>query len=165
MGLREALDHVPAEQFALQDIFIRPIQDDDDLWFATVECQPKPGQEEFVNPAGFSIGRAYLNPMGNVPCVICKADGQRIGYIVLRTWIPETATAYSWSYYLDRRYQGQGFGRKAARLAVQILKAADASMPIKLSAETENRKAQRLYQSIGFRILKELDGDDLVFEL
>lgn len=161
MELRDALKHVSAEQFILDDILIRPIQNDDDLWYATVECRLKPGQEDFVNPAGFSIGRAYLKPLRNVPCVICKTDRTRIGYIVLQTWMTEAA--YSWSYYLDTAYQGQGYGRKAARLAVQILTAADPNRQIKLAVESENEKAQRLYESIGFRRLPELDGSDLVY--
>lgn len=162
--LRDALAHMRAEQFTLEYIFIRPIRDDEDLWFATVECRLKPGQADFVNPAGFSIGRAYLNPEWNVPCVICRADGQRIGFLVFRQWIGASA-AYDWSYYLDRQYQGQGFDKKAARLAVRILKAADPGTPIKLSVEASNEKAQTLYKSIGFTKLDEMDGDDLVFGL
>lgn len=163
MELRTALQKLNPEHFRTDDMFIRPIRGDEDLWYAVVECRLKPGQENFVNPAGFSIGRAYLDPANNVPCVICRADGQRIGYIVLRAW--STGAAYSWSYYLDRAYQGRGLGTKAARLAVQILKAADAEMPIRLSTEAENVKAHRLYESLGFKKLDELDGDDWVYEL
>ncbi len=36
-------------------------------------------------------------------------------------------------------------------------------MPIKLSAEADNVKAQKLYCSIGFVKSNEMDGDDLVF--
>ena len=46
-----------------------------------------------------------------------------------------------------------------------ILKAADPQMPIKLSTEADNIKAQRLYTSIGFVKSEEMDGDDLVFVL
>ena len=146
--------------FSLDSISIRPIVDDDDLWYAVVECRLAPGQEEYVNPAGFSIGRAYLNPEDNIPCIIWK-DNVRIGYIVLRKWFGGNAN--SWSYYLDKDQQGKGYGKAAARLAIQILKAADPQKPIKLSTEAANEKAHRLYRSIGFRHLGEMDGDDLVF--
>ena len=49
-------------------------------------------------------------------------------------------------------------------LAVQILRAATPELPIKLSTEANNKKAHRLYRSIGFRHYGEMDGDDLVFE-
>lgn len=164
MSLRERWDSLSPEAFTGGGLTIREIRDDDDLWFATAECALAPGQEELVNPAGFDIGRAYLNPADNVPCVICLEDGTRIGFIVLRMWLA-AGTAYSWGYHLDRNWQGRGYGEQAARLAVQILKAMDGGMTIKLSAGADNLKAQRLYEKIGFCRLDELDGDDLVFAL
>lgn len=160
----EALRSLPCSAWQAAQVRIKPIENDDDLWYATVECTLAPGQEEFVNPAGFSIGRAYLNPEDNLPCVICKADGTRIGYIVLRTWLGQ-GSGFNWSFYLDKEFQGLGYGKAAARLAVQILKAVDPKVPIKLSTEQDNLKAQRLYESIGFSKSDELDGDDLVFIL
>ena len=125
-------------------VAIRPIENDDDLWYAVVECRLRPGQEEYV------------------PCVICKSSGERIGYIVLRKWLGE-GNAFNWSYYIDGNFQGLGYGKAAARLAVQILKAVDPAMPIKLSTEELNIRAQKLYRSIGFVKAEEKDGDDLVF--
>lgn len=162
MSLRDKLNTLPRETFRGERVSIRPITDDDDLWYATVECRLLPEQLDYVNPAGFSIGRAYLNPADNVPCVILDEDGKRIGYIVLREWHGESKDC-SWSYYLDKDSQGRGYGRAAALLAVKILKTAAPDVPIKLSIEQKNVKAQRLYESIGFVRSDEMDGDDLVF--
>ena len=158
--LKERLDRLAPDVFSLDDISILPIRDDYDLWFATVECRLAPGQEEDVNPAGFSIGRAWLNPESNIPCIIRRGN-TRIGYIVLRKWTGDSAT--SWSYYLDKAQQGHGYGKAAARLAVKILKTAMPELPVKLSAEKDNTKAHRLYESVGFLLTDEIDGDDLVF--
>lgn len=155
---------LPKDIWASEEIFIRSIQDEDDLWYAVVECSLTKEQEENVNPAGFSIGRAYLTPHDNVPCVICKADGERIGFISFLKWLGEGA-GFSWSYYIDKNYQGLGYGKAAAELAVNILKTVDPKMPIKLAAEAANTKAHRLYQSIGFTKSEEMDGDDWVFIL
>ncbi len=87
-----------------------------------------------------------------------------IGFISLCKWLGE-GDAYTWSYYIDKNHQGKGYGKSAAEAAVQILKAADPGKPIKLAAEGDNEKAHRLYTSLGFRLLPELDGDDLVFGL
>ena len=160
-SLKQSILALPPATFCRGDVSIRPIKDDYDLWYAVVECQLAPGQTDFVNPAGFSIGRAYLAPEHNLPCIIWLKD-QRIGYIVFRSWHGSTAT--SWSYYLDQAYQGKGLGKIAAMLAVQILRAAAPELPIKLSTEANNEKAHRLYRSIGFRHYGEMDGDDLVFE-
>lgn len=158
----ERLRRLPASVWTSDTLCIRPIENDDDLWYATVECQLKPGQEEYVNPAGFSIGRAYLAPQDNLPCVICKTDGARIGYIVFRVW-PGEGNGVNWSYYLDSSFQGKGYGKVAAELAVRILKTAVSETPIYLSTEETNTKAQRLYASIGFTQTDWRDGDDLVF--
>lgn len=162
LSLKDQIFGLPAETMTVGDISIRPIENDYDLWYAVVECQLKDGQEQYVNPAGFSIGRAYLNPDSNVPCIIWKGK-ERIGYIALRRWHDDSAN--SWSYYLDKEQQGKGFGEIAAQLAVQILKSADPERPIKLATEKENVKAQNLYQSLGFGYYGEQDGDDLVFVL
>lgn len=164
-NLIEPLKSLPEEIWHSEAVSIQPIRDDDDLWYATVECRLYPEQEDYVNPAGFSIGRAWLNPGDNLPCIIRSSQGQRIGYIVLRRWLGGGETAYNWSFYLDRDWQGQGYGRAAAKLAVKILKTAAPDIPIKLSTETDNKKAQRLYLSIGFVKTNEMDGDDYVFAL
>ena len=160
--LRAMLEALPADARTDGTLLIRPIQDDYDLWFATVSCKLKGGQEDLVNPAGFSIGRAYLAPDDNYPCIVCKSDGTKIGYIVFRKWSGTDRLMASWSYFLSAEYQGLGLGRRAAMLAVHILKAAGLR-EIRLSTEAENKRAQRLYRSIGFQMLDETDGDDLVF--
>ena len=113
--MREKWDGLPLDILTGGGLTIREVRDDGDLWFATAECALAPGQEELVNPAGFDIGRAYLNPADNVPCVICLEDGTRIGFIVFRMWLA-AGTAYSWGYHLDRNWQGRGYGERAARL-------------------------------------------------
>lgn len=161
----ETLKALPAERWRGEGVSIQPIANEDDLWFATAECRLLPGQEDYVNPAGFSIGRAWMNPEDNLPCVICGENNRRIGFIIFRKWIGPGEEAYNWSYYLDKAFQGQGYGRTAAELAVKILKAANPDASIKLSTEADNKKAQRLYEALGFMKAEELDGDDLVFIL
>lgn len=163
INLAEMLKSLPTEIWCSETVSIQPIHDDDDLWYATVECRLYPEQEDYVNPAGFSIGRAWLNPNDSLPCIIRDSRGKRIGYIILRKWLTGGEEALNWSFYLDRDSQGMGYGRAAAKLAVKILKTAVPDMPIKLSTESDNIKAQRLYLSIGFVKTDEMDGDDYVF--
>lgn len=159
------LKSLPPSVWESDTVKIRPITNDDELWYATVECRLTPEQEaaDLVNPAGFSIGRAYLNPADNLPCLIYNERSQPIGYIVLRTWFDQSNPGFNWSYYLDKDSQGKGYGKAAARLAIRILKAADPAIPIKLSTENYNHRAQKLYESVGFVKSDEMDGDDLVF--
>lgn len=163
MNFRDKIYALPGELCRRKGIRIAPIRDDWDLWFATVECRLKPGQEENVNPAGFSVGRAWLNPDNNVPCIIWNGE-ERIGYICLRYW-PRENPSTDWSYYLDERQQGKGYGRRAAEIAIGMLKAAMPDLPIQLSVEAGNEKGQSLYRALGFLHRGERDGDDLVYEL
>lgn len=80
-SLNEKIRSLSSDVFHYNNIRISPIHDDYDLWYAVVQCKLAPGQENMVNPAGFSIGRAYLHPKSNIPCIIWNGE-TRIGYIV-----------------------------------------------------------------------------------
>ncbi len=162
MCFRDKILALPKTAFSQEDISIRPISSENDLWYATEVCRLAPGQEEYVNSSAFSIGRAYLQPNDNIPCLIYH-DTSPVGFLLLRHW--EVDQSNGWSYYLDHAAQGFGYGTAAAKLAVRILKQADPEVPIKLTAEVSNIKAHHLYQKIGFALSDELDGDDLVFVL
>jgi len=162
LSFSQTLSDLPTERFSDNKVTIRPIRTEEDLAYAIFVCQLTPEQQALVNPAGFSIGRAFLNPNDNLPCLICTAEGRPIGFILFLRWLGAGA-AVSWSFFIDSRHQRQGYGRAAAALAVQLLKAAFPDEPIKLSTEAANAKAQALYRSLGFRQLDEMDGDDLVF--
>ena len=164
MALRKELKAIDAACWVGSRVRFRPLETEEDLIYACYKCQLTDEQRELVNPAWFSIGRAYLFPEDNYPCLICGERGEPVGFINLDTWLGE-GDAYSWSFFIDKRQQGKGYGKAAARLAIRLLKAADPEKPIKLAAEKDNERAQRLYASLGFQLLPELDGDDLVFGL
>lgn len=164
MSLRTELEKLPREVFANEKISFRAIREEDDLAYAIFDCRLTEEQKELVNPAGFSIGRAFLRPDDNYPCVICNSKKERVGFINLAVWLGD-GDGYSWSYYVDSGQQGKGYGKSAAELAIRLLKAVDRNKMIKLSTEKGNARAQQLYLSLGLRLLDELDGDDLVFGL
>lgn len=164
MGIRSALETVGSDLWSNMRVSIRPLKTESDLIYAAYECQLDDKQKELVNPAWFSIGRAYLFKEDNYPCIICNEQMMPIGFINLCKWLDE-GDAYTWSYFIDKSHQGKGYGKSAAEAAIQILKAANPDKPIKLATEKDNVKAQRLYRSLGFRLLPELDGDDMVFGL
>lgn len=164
MSLRDELEKLTGHPWSNDRVRFRPIRTEEDLIYAAYDCQLTDAQKELVNPAWFSIGRAYLFPDDNYPCVICNEKSESIGFINLSKWLGN-GDAFSWSFFIDRHHQGQGYGREAAQLAVDILKTANPTKQIKLATETSNTNAQRLYVSLGFVQLPERDGDDLVFGL
>ena len=164
MSLRADLEKLRDEYWENDYVKIKPLTTQADLIYAGFDCRLTEAQQELVNPFWFSIGRAYLFRNDHYPCIIYTASNEPIGFINLVKWLG-SGDAYSWSFFIDKDHQGKGYGTQAARLAVQILKAANPNMPIKLATERSNAAAQRLYQSLGFEKLAELDGDDLVFGL
>lgn len=166
MNLREKIFALPPEAFSGNGICLKPITTEEELACALFDLKLAPEQQELVNPAGFSIGRAYLHPEDNVPCLIYRKDPSGflpVGFLMLCRFLGTVEFCTSWSYFVDSRYQGQGLGKRAAWQAIRILTMAEPNREIRLSTEQGNQKAQKLYKSLGFVDTGMLDGDDPVF--
>ena len=162
MSLRANLEKLSDKHWQDAHIKISPLTTESDLIYAAYDCQLTEEQKELVNPAWFSIGRAYLFREDNYPCIIYNECNEPVGFINLSKWLG-SGDAYSWSYFIDRKHQRRGYGTYAAKLAIGILKAANPGKQIKLATEVSNTTAQALYLSLGFEKLGEMDGDDIVF--
>ena len=69
-----------------------------------------------------------------------------------------------WRLMIDKRYQKQGFGREAVRLALEFVRTwhrgkAEACVT---SYNPENEVAKKLYASFGFVENGEMDGDEII---
>lgn len=164
MSLRSDLKKLSPEDWRNERIKLRPLLTEDNLIYAACDCQLTEEQQERVNPAWFSIERAYLFPGANLPCLIENEQSEPIGFLNLCQWSAESDTS-SWSCFIGRRHQKKDCGKAAAQLALHILKTAAPEKPIKLATEAQNLPVQSLYVSLGFQKLPEMDGDDLVFAL
>lgn len=69
---------------------------------------------------------------------------------------------YIWRFMIDKRYQGNGYGREALKLAVDFVKTSPSGKAeyCWLSYEPENEVARKLYLSFGFEEKKELWKED-----
>lgn len=164
MSLRLKLETIDNNQWKNDLVKIKYMTSEKELIYVGYECQLTEEQKEMVSPFWFIIGRAYLNKENNYPCIIYNFEDKPIGFINFSSWIGKDE-AYTWSYFIDLKYQGQGYGKSVAELAIKILKTAAPYKNIKLSVEKENQKAHKLYQSLGFCKSSEMDGDDIVFVL
>lgn len=164
MSLRQDLDALNVESWENEIVRIKPMTTEKELIYAAYECELSDEQKEMVSPLWFTIGRAYLDKENNVPCIIYNLKNQAIGFICFYAWNGES-DAYSWSYFIDLKHQGKGYGKSSAELAINILKLANPSKLIKLASERNNLKAHKLYTLLGFSKSSEMDGDDLVFVL
>ena len=104
-------------------------------------------EEEFVTSNARSLLEAQYEG-GWTPRGV-EAAGRLVGF-VMYGWNAEEHFYEISRLMIDRRYQGQGCGRKALRLAVEDLKKTPGIREIFLSAEPENQRALALYESEGF---------------
>ena len=145
-------------------LYFKPITSEEDLIYCCFECELEDEQKNLVNPPFFSIARAYLKPDNVYPFIIYDKLDNKIGFICLLKWLGK-GDAFSFSFLIDKNHQRKGYGTNSIKLAIDILKTIDDNKPIKIAVEKVNEKAQKLYESLGFKKLDELDGDDLVYSL
>ena len=164
MTFRDNIFSLDTGAFSNENVSIKPLAEERDLIYACYECRLAKGQEDLVSPMWFTMGRAYLHPENNYPCIIYNEKEERIGFINLCVLVG-VDEACTWSCFIDERHQGKGYGKGVASLAISILKEAFPNRPIRLSSEQRNARAHHIYSSLGFIKLDELDGDDFVFEM
>lgn len=69
-----------------------------------------------------------------------------------------------WRLMIDQRFQGQGYGTEAVRLALELIRTRPCGEAefCWLSYEPENKTAAQLYRSFGFVETGEMDGEELI---
>ena len=164
MSLRSDLKKLSPEDWRNERIKLRPLLTEDNLIYAACDCQLTEEQQERVNPAWFSIERAYLFPEASLPCLIENEQSEPIGFLNLASGQPNLTLLHG-AVLSAGATRKKGCGKAAAQLALHILKTAAPEKPIKLATEAQNLPAQSLYVSLDFQKLPEMDGDDLVFAL
>lgn len=164
MSLREDLERLDKIYWQNDSVKIKPMLTESELIYASYDAKLTEEQKEMVSPMWFIMGRAYLFKEDNYPCIIYNLKNELVGFINFCKWQGDDKS-YTWSYFIDLKYQGKGYGLNSAKLAIDILRRSNDNMIIKLATEKSNIKAQKLYCSLGFIKTTETDGDDLVFVL
>ena len=128
-----------------------------------LELHVNDSQESFVAPNDISLAEAYIalaNHGHAFPFGIYD-DGTPVGFCMVGygaddDWEDAPAVAAGnynlWRFMIDRRYQGQGYGRQAFQMALDFVKTFP-NGPAELcwlSYEPENEVAKKLYASFGF---------------
>ena len=128
------------------------------------ECANLPIGEDhkFVAPNVWSIAEAQFW-IGSKSCCIYHG-GEMVGYILynlsyndagnLQLWINRLMIAEPW--------RGNGYGRAVIQQCIAEAQQQDC-VEVGLSTGSDNYKAIRLYESLGFRSTGELMGDETVY--
>ena len=149
------------------------------LW-DVIDLKVKKSQKEFVAPNDISILQAYVcdgTECSAFPFVIYN-DKKPVGFLMIGFNEADLYITFDgaeppkslinnysiWRLMIDKRYQKQGFGREAVRLALEFIRTwphgeAEACVT---SYNPENEVAKKLYASFGFVENGEMDDDENV---
>lgn len=137
-----------------------------DNWRSTLNLTVLPEQQRFIADyvpiAAIALAKAYIRPDGLlwVPYAF-YAQIDMVGFIEL-AYEPESAENYwLFHFFIDRHYQGQGYGKQALQLFIQFIKDHHLQcQSLQLTVHPENHHAQHFYTSAGFRPTgAKLDGE------
>ena len=129
-------------------------------------------QKDFVAGNSDSIIDAYFAMTEEGKKVLTLGiynDKKAVGFLMIGyncTWRDNLDFAkesyYIWRFMIDKRYQRNGYGREALRLAIDLIRTAPCGKAeyCWLSYEPENEVARKLYLSEGFEERPELCRED-----
>jgi RimJ/RimL family protein N-acetyltransferase len=164
MDIRKSISSLGNDALRSDRIFFKKVETERDLW-SMGSLYLNEDQADLVNPLWFSLGRAYIKPEENLPCLIFrKEDSKLIGFIQLCRFLGCEEEAVTWSLFIIPEYQRMGYGKESVILATKILRSAFPTLKIKVAVEQANIRAQRLYNSLGLSFTGEMDGNDFVYK-
>ena len=121
-------------------------------------------QLRFVSDIAGILARAYAYRENRSQAFVVYNNDLPIGmamYHDLDDW-----KAYDFSqFFIDQRYQGNGFGCEAATQIIQMMKDDGKYDKVVLCYIEGDDAARKLYEKLGFKHTGEADGDEIIMEL
>ncbi len=129
-----------------------------------IPLRVSPQQEKYVANSMTLLARAYAyRHLGSVAYVIYE-DELPVGMALY--YDCPSLNAYDFSqFFIDERYQGKGYGKKAAQLLIDHMKQEGRFEKILLCYVEGNEGARILFESLGFKHTGDIDGDEITMEL
>lgn len=141
-------------------IHLEPITPDN--W--RLGLQVREDQARFVAERAVILARAYAYRDSRSQALIVYDDEVPVGMVMYHDWDEERNYDFS-QLFIDRRYQGKGFGYEAAKLVLERLKEDGKYDKVCLCYIEGNDAARRLYEKLGFRHTGVVEEDEIVMEL
>ena len=137
---------------------------------------------EMVDPENWRLGlkvsesqkRFVSDDMGLLARAYAYRENRSNAYIIYDNDVPvgmalyydcDERKAFDLSQiFIDERYQGKGFGTKAARQILQLMEADGKYDKVILCYIDGNEAAQKMYEKLGFHLTGECDEDEIIME-
>ena len=121
-------------------------------------------QKNFVADRAVILARAYAYRESRSRAFMIYNDEEPVGMALYYDY--EEGSAYDFSqFFIDERYQGRGFGQKAAELIIQMMRNDGKYDKVVLCYIEGDETARRLYEKLGFRHTGEAYEDEITMEL
>jgi len=124
-----------------------------------IELKVSDNQKTFVATNLYSIAQSKIYPT-HLPFAVYDGD-EMVGF-VLYGFDEEEERFYLGRLMIDEKFQGKGYGRAATLEVIERLKQVENCKEIYLSFVPENKNAEKLYESIGFKDTGELNGGEII---
>jgi diamine N-acetyltransferase len=140
-------------------------------WRATLGLAVFPEQQRFIADsapiAAIALAKAYIRPGGLiwVPYAF-YADAEMVGFTELAYEPGSVDNYWLFHFFIDRHFQGRGYGKEALRLFLQFIRDRHPQcQALQLTVHPDNAHAQRLYIGVGFQPTGATLSDEPVYQL
>lgn len=121
-------------------------------------------QKEYVANRTVLLARAYAYRDFGSRAFIIYNDDTPVG-MALYYSDPEYGEYNFSQFFIDRRYQGRGFGYEAAKLIIGLMRQDGRFDRVVLCYLVGDEAAKKLYEKLGFRHTGEVEEDEVIMEL
>ena len=122
-------------------------------------------QRNFVSDSKGILARAYAYRSKRSQAFLIYDDNTPVGMTMYYDVDEEDCKAYNLSqFFIDYRYQGRGYGERAASLLLEQMKADGKFDKVVLCYIDGDTAAKNLYEKLGFSHTGEADGDEIIME-
>ena len=120
-------------------------------------------QKRFVAEGAGILARAYAYRESRSNAYIIYHDDLPVGMALY--YDCDELNAYDFSqFFIDERYQGNGFGMEAARQILEMMKSDGKYDKVTLCYIDGNEAAKNMYENLGFYLTGECDEDEIIME-
>lgn len=134
---------------------------DEDNWRECIALKVKDDQERFVGSNVNGLALAYAHKEMN-PLAIYN-DEIMVGFLMYAC-DPDDGVYYINRYMVDEKYQGNGYGKEALRMLLNLLREQKVES-VDILHRPDNSFAIKIYQSLGFVLTDDKVGEEVVSNL
>ena len=146
-----------------EDVELKDVTADNQHAVASLALAPD--QEDLVASNAESLDEARSDPDARPRAVY--AGERLVGFLMYDAGRPsdDPREALIYRFMIDRRYQGEGYGRAALDKAIEEIRAVPGVRTISISYMPDNPGAKRFYASFGFSEVGTDEDGEMIAEL